>query len=154
MITAWRILKPAFISNAFDGEGARIYGGRWNNKGTAIIYVAESISLAAIELLVHVESHEIMENYISIPIQFEEKFVQILNLSTLPTNWKAQPAPLSTKIIGDKWISDQSSVILEVPSVIVPTESNFLINPNHKDFSKIRIGVPQPFDFDSRLLKF
>lgn len=145
-------MKPSFIATAFDGEGAKLYGGRWNNKGTAVVYLSESLSLAAMELLVHIESNEILKNYITIPVHFDNKLIQTLNPVETPADWTAQPAPLSTKIIGDKWISEQSSVILEVPSVIVPSESNFLINPYHKDFKKLEIGSPQPFDFDHRLM--
>ncbi|MBN1674416.1 MAG: RES family NAD+ phosphorylase [Kiritimatiellae bacterium] len=153
MGVAWRILKPLHVSDAFDGEGARLYGGRWNSKGTPLVYVSGSLSLAGLELLVHLESHEVLWNYICISVRFDEALVETLDPGALPSDWTADPAPSSTKSIGDAWVAGQSSVLLEVPSVIIPAESNFLINPSHRDFSKLSIGPPQPFEFDPRLLK-
>jgi RES domain-containing protein len=150
---ALRIVKPQHVGNAFDGEGARLYGGRWNSKGTSVIYVSESISLAAMELLVHFESHKVLESYICIPVEFDEIFVLNIDMSNLPKDWNKEPAPLSTKNIGDSWIKSGSSLLLKIPSVIIPSEINFLINPAHPDFNKITIRPPQPFDFDKRLLK-
>ncbi len=153
ILKSWRLIKPQLIDNAFDGEGAKIFGGRWNNKGVPVIYPAGSLSLAALELLVHLQSHEVLNLYKSIPVEFDSRLVTQLKKSNYPKNMTDSPAPSSTKEIGDEWVADMKSVVFEVPSAIVSEESNYLINPNHPDFSKISIGKAIRFRFDHRLLK-
>jgi RES domain-containing protein len=94
-----------------------------------------------------------LEEYVHIPVEFEPKLSMNLKPADLPTNWNKDPSPLAIKQIGDSWIENQQSVILEVPSAIVPTEKNLLINPSHPKFKKLKIGTPTKFDFDPRLLK-
>jgi RES domain-containing protein len=151
-ITAWRIVKQKHTRAAFTGEGARRYGGRWNSKGVPIVYVAQSQSLAALEMLVHLDSGELLKYYVAIPVTFEEHLVSHLDSSSLPKNWKAYPAPNRLHTIGDAWASARKSVVLRIPSVIVPSESNFLLNPAHPDFDKLAIGEPLRFRFDPRLI--
>lgn len=151
MITAWRIVKAKFASSAFSGEGARRFGGRWNNRGIAIVYTASSQSLAILEMLVHLDADALLRHYRLIPVRFPESSVRSLTLNQLPTNWRRRPAPASVRKIGDDWVASAKSLILQVPSVIVPAESNYLINIAHPDFAKLRIGTPQPFRFDRRL---
>ena len=150
-LTAWRIVKRKFRATAFTGEGARRYGGRWNSKGVAVVYVAESQSLAALEMLVHLDSGELLKYYVAIPVTFDSRLVLDVDLSTLPRNWRTYPAPTTLRTIGDHWVSSGKSVALRVPSVLVPSESNFLLNPNHPDYTKLRIGKLLPFRFDPRL---
>ncbi len=147
------MVAPQYVDQAFDGEGARIYGGRCNSKGTSMVYTASSLSLAAMEILVHLDSDEILNRYVCIPIEFPSKLSLLFNQQALPKNWRNRVAPLSTKRIGDQWVLKQQSVLLEVPSVLVSEESNFLINPAHPDFRQISIGQPKPFEFDPRLIK-
>ena len=153
ILKSWRLIKPQLIENAFDGEGAKIFGGRWNNKGVPVIYTAGSLSLATLELLVHLQSHEVLNLYKSIPVEFDSRLVTQLKRKNYPKNWTDDPAPSSTKDIGDDWIANMKSVIFEVPSAIVSEESNYLINPHHPDFSKISIGKTIRFRFDHRLVK-
>lgn len=153
MPTAWRIVKPYRVADAFTGEGARLYGGRWNSPGTPVVYAAESKALAALEILVHVDVAELMDDYLCIPVQFDRRLVRSLDMKALPTEWRDPLAPPSTRAMGDAWAADQHSVLLEVPSVLVPGESNYLINPRHPGFGKLKIGPPEPFEFDSRLLR-
>ena len=151
---AWRIVQAHVADRAFTGEGARRYGGRWNSKGFAIVYTSSSISLAILEVLVHMPTYDILEEYVYIPVEFDQKLSLTLNPDELPDNWKKDPSPQANKQIGDTWVESQKSIILEVPSAIVPTEKNFLINPAHADFSKLKIGEAGKFDFDPRLLKY
>jgi RES domain-containing protein len=153
MRKGWRIVKPHLVDKAFTGEGARIYSGRWNSKGSSVVYISESLSLASMELLVHLESQEILNTYICIAVEFDNRMVQALDPASLPDNWNTNPVPLSTKLIGDTWIKSGSSLILKVPSVIIPAESNFIVNPAHPDLKKITIGPPQPLDFDPRIIR-
>ena len=140
MSFAWRIAQAHVADRAFTGEGARRYGGRWNSKGFAVVYASGSISLAILEILVHIPIYAVLEEYVYFPVEFDQGFVLSLDIDDLPDNWKKDPAPLAVKQIGDLWIESQESVILKVPSTIIPTEKNFLINPAHPDFSKLKIG--------------
>ncbi|MEX0713878.1 MAG: RES domain-containing protein [Pirellulales bacterium] len=152
-ITAWRIFKPKHAAMAFTGAGAREFGGRWNGKGTAIVYTAGSASLAALEILVHVGSHELLEAYQLCEITLEDALVEKLDGAKLPGNWQSEPAPAELKQIGDTWASSNSSAALRVPSAVVETEFNYLLNPSHPDFARIRIGAFRPFRFDPRLIR-
>ena len=153
MLTAWRIVQAHHITSAFEGEGSRRYGGRWNHKGIPIVYTAGSLSLAALELLVHLEYSQILRTYASIAIEFDENLCLRLEPSDLPADWTDCPAPDSTRNIGTAWFNSGDSVILAIPSVIVPVETNYLINPLHPDFEKIKIGGPEQFEYDQRLVK-
>lgn len=149
--TGWRIVKSTRAATAFDGEGASRYGGRWNSPGTAIVYTAQSQSLAALELLVHLQSSELLFSYSTIAATFDDKLVEIVDPAGLPTDWMDYPAPAALQQIGDQWVAAQRSVVLRVPSAVVPGEYTFLLNPGHPDFVKIAIGPPTPFRFDPRL---
>ena len=147
------MFKVRHEADSFNGEGARLVGGRWNRAGTAVVYAAGSASLAVLEKLVHLASHEILEAYLLCQVTFDQKLVNVVNISDLPSGWQDDPGPEELKQLGDEWVRQQLSAILRVPSVIIETEFNYLLNPAHPDFRRITIGAPVPFRFDSRLLK-
>jgi RES domain-containing protein len=151
MTRAWRIVKTRFSADAFSGEGARLYGGRWNSPGIAMVYTAGSVSLATLELLVHLDTTSIIASYSICPVDFTDSLVELLDPATLPSDWRQSPPPTSLQLIGDDWISRGSSVVLRVPSAVVEEEHNYLINPAHKDFKKLIIGKMKPCPLDSRL---
>jgi RES domain-containing protein len=151
-ITAWRIFKTKHAAQPFDGEGARRSGGRWNSKGNRMVYTAGHYSLAVLEILVNLDRSSILPSYSVSSVHFDDALVESLNRSGLPANWRDSPAPLELQRIGDDWLASESSIVLEVPSAIIETENNYLINPQHLDFSLLSIDPPQPFTFDSRLL--
>jgi RES domain-containing protein len=151
--TAWRIVKRKFRRAAFIGEGARRYGGRWNSKGVAVVYVAQSQSLAGLEMLAHLDSADLLRYYVAIPVSFDSRLVTEVGVSSLPKNWKNHPAPRSLRAIGDAWVSSGKSAVLRVPSVLVPSESNFLVNPRHSEYENLVIGEPLRFSFDPRLFR-
>lgn len=150
-VTAWRITKQKHAKTAFTGEGARLYGGRWNSPGTIIIYTAESQSLAALEMLVHMDAPELLAQYVLFEVGIDDSCITDLNILELPKTWKADPPPAKLWAIGDQWVAARTSAVLRVPSALVPEEHNFLLNPNHQDFSKLQIGKPSSFRFDPRL---
>lgn len=158
LVTAWRITQARYADDraagggAFSGEGARRYGGRWNSRGTAIAYTAGSRSLALLEILVHAESTRLLGQYVLIPVTFETRFVEILDEELLPEDWRTHPAPSSTQEIGNAWVRSGSAAVLRVPSVILPAEPNFLLNPLHPNFAAVSIGQPERLDVDSRFL--
>lgn len=149
MLRAWRIVKEKHVASAFDGEGARLYGGRWNSIGTRVVYTSGSKALAALEFLVHLNP-PVLFKLVAIPIAFEDALVE--KVAKLPAGWTQHPPPPATQHIGDLWVNKARSAVLELPSVIIPDEPNYLINPTHPDFPKITIGKPTPFSFDPRLL--
>lgn len=153
VITAWRIVKARHGVNAFDGEGARVEGGRWNSPGTPVVYTSQSAALAALELLVHLGRGSILRSYILIPCTFDDAIVSRLDRRRLPQNWRSYPAPAQLQSIGDEWMKSATSAVLEVPSVVIETESNYLLNPHHREFHTVRLLSPQRFEFDLRLLK-
>jgi RES domain-containing protein len=152
-LAGWRIVQSRHAKMAFDGEGARRFGGRWNHKGTPVVYTASSMSLAALEMLVHLSAPEILIRYVSIPIEFDDSLCIRLDPKSLPRNWRNSPPLIATRDVGTEWVNNGASAILAVPSAMVPAEWNFLINPKHPDFRKVSIGGQQPFKYDPRLLK-
>lgn len=151
MTRAWRIVREDHGSAAFDGEGAWRFGGRWNSRGTRTVYTSATLSLAALETLVHLNP-PVAFKYVAIPIEFDEALVETFATSDLPADWNEEPPPPSTAEIGDRWVKESRSAVLELPSVIIPAEPNYLLNPAHSDFKRIRIGKPAPFSFDPRLI--
>jgi RES domain-containing protein len=151
VITAWRICTAGLARRAFTGEGAFLYGGRWNPPGTRMVYAAGSQSLAALEMLVHTEDANdlVTLQFVAIPVEIDE--VLIADAGKLPKSWAVYPARPGTAKLGDEWIRSGRSCVLRVPSAVIRAERNYLINPLHADFRKLRIGRPVAFTFDSRL---
>jgi len=152
MPSAWRIVRAARANSAFNGEGARLYGGRWNSRGTAVVYVSEHESLAALELFVHLTPLSANGRYLSFRLEWEDKLTEHFPFKNLPPNWNVEPPTFRTMEIGDKWVRSGKSVALAVPSVLSTSEMNFLLNPKHADFKRIKISQPIEYRFDSRLL--
>ena len=153
MITSWRIVKAKHAPNAFDGQGARSAGGRWNSPGVAMVYTAQSAALAALEILVHVNSSILLSSYVLIPCTFDPRLVLQVDRLRLPARWREHPAVPQLQLLGDAWIKNGLPAVMVVPSAVVAMESNYLLNPAHADFGAIEIGAPQPFDFDARLVR-
>jgi RES domain-containing protein len=139
---------------ALSGEGARIFGGRWNYPGTSAVYVSEHLSLAALEFFVRLNLDDFEETFAAIPIDIPDSIkVNRLELRSLPNNWRNIPPDRSTQDIGDTWLQKAETAVLAVPSVIVPFEFNMVLNPNHYDFKKLRIEKTHNFSYDPRLWK-
>lgn len=151
MPEAWRIIKEKHAATAFSGDGARLFGGRWNSRGIRVVYTSSTNSLAALESLVHLNP-PVLFNYIAIRIEFDDALLETVPPKALPADWRVEPPPPSSKAIGDAWVREARSAVLAVPSVIIPGEPNYLLNPAHPDFRKISIGKPAPFALDPRLL--
>jgi RES domain-containing protein len=151
MPAAWRLTKTKYLSAAWDGEGAKKAGGRWNSAGTAVVYVSGSLSLALVEVLVHLPA-EILPAFSAVPIELDDSLVTDIVPARLPADWKDSPPAPSTQAIGDQWVASARSAALRVPSVIVPGEWNFVLNPAHPGFARIRMGAPMSFPFDPRLV--
>ncbi len=149
---AYRLVKARYADTALDGSGAKAHGGRWNSKGVPMVYASDSIALAALELLVHLHRGEILNQYRLYCLELPDDRVMSLDERALPADWRRDPAPMSTAEIGDEWAASLQSPALAVPSTVVPSQRNILLNPAHEDFQKlIADATSAPFDFDPRL---
>lgn len=126
-----------------SGEGARIAGGRWNSKGLRAVYAASSLSLAAIEILVHVPVARILAGYVQLRIDVPDAVLLDLNSTGI--------AGEGMRLAGDQFLCDRKAVALRVPSSVIPTEYNIVINPGHEEFKLVSWANIEPFQFDSRL---
>ena len=151
MVRAWRIVRAERAAEAFSGEGARRFGGRWNAPGTPMIYLSEHLSLAALETLVHLNPRVALR-FKAFAVEIADAEIETLDVKTLPPDWRTEPPPTNTVKIGNTWAKKAAALSLSVPSAIVPQERNFLLNPRHPAFAKLQIGEPIDFSFDSRLL--
>jgi RES domain-containing protein len=152
MPTVWRLIKTRHALSAFDGEGARLFGGRWNSPGVRMAYAADSAALAVLEVLVHLQNTRILQSYSTIRAEIPDDLIASLASHDLPNDWANSPVPSSTHSIGDRWIRDARSAALTVPSAVVRPAFNYLINPQHPDIRRIAVSLPEPFHFDPRLL--
>jgi len=153
-VFAYRLVKNKFVNEAFTGDGARMYGGRWNSKGNSCVYCASSESLAILEVFVHIEDYSILQSYSLFQIELSKSDIEYIDNKTLPALWKEQPAPPETSDIGDAWLKSCTSLALAVPSVVVPREHNYILNTLHGDFvSKVKKATLLKFEFDSRLYR-
>ena len=149
---AFRIVKRRHARHAFDGEGARLAGGRWNSPGQRAVYLSSTLSLAAIETLVHLADDVARLDYVyfEVSIPTEIAFAQ---LGGKPKGWRNEPPTSASMRVGDRWLRMGASALLEVPSAIIPSETNIILNPAHRDGNKLRISAARAFRFDPRTWK-
>lgn len=140
--------------NDLSGKGAEIAGGRWNSKSTAVIYTSESRALCTAEIAVHTPIGIIPENYYLAEIEIPDEIeIEEISISRLPADWNQFPHSHATQKTGNQFISDNKSLVLKVPSAVVQGDFNYLINPRHADFSKVKIKRTESFSFDERLFR-
>jgi RES domain-containing protein len=150
---AWRIIREEHARSAFDGEGARRVGGRFNSRGTRVVYCADSLALAILEVMVHLPSYRAFRNRVAVRITFDAALAETLELGDLPPGWRSTPPAAVTQSIGDAWVGEGRSAVLRLPSVVVPEECNYVLNPAHPDFGRIQIDEPVAVTLDPRLMK-
>jgi len=150
LIVASRLCRPSYA--AFDGAGGLLRDGRWHERGHRVVYAADSEALAALEILVHLTSMEQFPEYVCVKASIEESLVlDVRDFDRLPAGWNKRDA-VGTRAIGTHWLLEGRSAVLKVPSVVIPRESNYMLNPAHPRFSEIEISRPLTFEFDVRLL--
>lgn len=131
-----------------------MYGNRWNHPGIPIAYTSQSLSLAALEYLVHVDPGEVPDDLVSVRVSIPEELErEILTVARLPKSWRAYPAPDELADIGDQWQRAGATALLIVPSAVIPQEKNILINPRHPSFVRIVVSDVGAFHFDDRLFR-
>ncbi len=150
----WRISKKKYVASAFDGEGSRRKGGRWTPKGYLAFYTADTEALAALEQFVQLGEEGQFIQFVCFKIEIPEKIrIKEIDMGSLPANWKETPAPDSLKAYGAEWLVQKQFAVLKVPSALISSEYNFILNPLHPDFQKIIIGSPKEFRYDYRMWK-
>ncbi|MCC5808277.1 MAG: RES domain-containing protein [Opitutales bacterium] len=151
-VVAWRLVKAVHAASAFDGEGSFRFGGRWNSRGVRVVYASSSLALAALEFLVHLDTAAPVPPLVVFRMSIEVR--DIASAAPAPDSGKASfPRLAESRATGDRWARAGASVVLRVPSAVVPLESNFLLSPAHPRFSALRISPPQPFTYDPRLVR-
>lgn len=148
MRKVYRISKCIYIDD-LRGTGAAAFAGRWHSKGTYILYTANSPSLALLESVVHMAGIPLVD-YCMICLEIPEEKIVKTSIKNLPENWYINPAPGTLGTIGDTFIRQNEYLAMEVPSAIIAEETNLLLNPNHKDFSKVRISYKRNIPIDQR----
>ena len=152
-VTDWRVTDRRHAATgaaAFTGDGAKVAGGRFNSVG--VVYTSGSLALAMLEVLVQANGRDRLRNHVYVPATFDEGAVEAATAAELPPGWDDVPDTAAAVAFGDAWLRSRRSLVLRVPSVVVPVEHNYLLNPEHPDFGNVLIGDPTPAPFDRRLL--
>ena len=152
ILQLWRLCRRKYI--AFDGEGSRLAGGRWNLRGTAVVYTSATLSLAVLEYFVNLPRAAAPQDLVAIAAEVPKDLpMTSVEESALPRNWRKYPAPEALAEIGTRWAEDRKTPILAVPSAVVPHERNYLLNPAHPLFARVHIGKPDLLSLDPRRWK-
>jgi len=147
----YRIVQSHWSVSAMSGEGARLFGGRWNAPGLAAVYLAESRALAALEIIVHAPREVLRLEWRVIRVDIPDEWIEKADHGTLPKTWRDQPSSSSAQKFGSAWLRANSLPALLLPSVIVPEEHTLLLDPRHPDVSRLKVFPPKVFSFDPRL---
>jgi len=149
----YRLSKQAYIHD-LSGRGAELNGGRWNSKGTAVVYISSSRALAVLEVAVHTPLGFMPSDYFMATIELPDN-AEIFKpgAAQLPEKWKSNPLIKATQQIGDSFVKANKYLALQVPSATVAGDFNYLLNPLHPDFKAVKIINTEFFEFDSRLFK-
>lgn len=153
MIRVWRLTDAKYAQQAFDGEGARRYGGRWNHKGSRVVYTSDSLALAALEQLVHISAGLPLPPRVALAVDIPDEIPRLEYFpEDLPEGWRRSDGVKALRDLGTEWVLSARTAVLGVPSVVIPQERNYVFNPNHEDFEKLEFHEATPFEFDPRLL--
>lgn len=147
----YRIVQAQWAANAMDGEGAKLFGGRWNQVGTAAVYLAESRALAALEIIVHAPREALRLDWKIIEVEVPAAAIEKAKISALPKTWAVHPSSPAARMFGNRWMLEFSKLGLQLPSVIIPEESTLMLNSRHPDMRDLVISKPRDFSFDGRL---
>ena len=150
---AWRISAeaPEYSANDLSGLGAKKSGGRWNRPGTEVVYAASNLSLACLETVVHFNSGSLPLNRYVVRIDIPDDIFAAAVLAVPPVGWDSEPAGKASLDFGEEWLASRASLLLVVPSVIVPEELNLLINPKHPDVNRVVATALRKFTYDGRI---
>lgn len=150
--TVWRICARKYAREAFSGKGAAQFGGRWNPPGVRVVYTSETLSLCVLESFVNLDPEDLPLPFVAISAEIPHSVsIASVEIHALPENWRGPVPNQALESIGMDWLRQARSAVLSVPSSVVPCERNYLLNPAHPDFHRIKRNAPAPFDFDPRM---
>ena len=144
-------LGNASYARDLTGEGARLFGGRWNHTGIPCLYTSSSRALSVLEYSVNVNLSRILRNLTIVTIEIPEDEIKVLSIAALPGDWRNAPAPSSTKDFGSNLLRVDNHFVIRIPSTVIPEEFNYLINPRHSRVSECRILEVKDFVYDLRI---
>jgi RES domain-containing protein len=151
-VRVWRLARAAYP--ALDGEGARRYGGRWNAPGIPVVYASTHLSLAALELLVHVEPQDLPADLVAFEIDVpDDAPMETLDPTSLQADWHRAVECPTCRDAGARWAAELTALALIVPSAVVPAETNVLLNPVHAHATRLSVVSTAPFEFDARIIR-
>lgn len=149
----WRICRAPYAADALAGRGGLVTSGRWHTRGKPIVYTAQSLALAALEVLVHVDKLTVPPDLVQVEVDVpDDLLIERLDVAKLPRDWRRYPAPAMLRRLGDAWLAAGATPVLRVPSSVITEESNFLLNPAHPDAVRITVMGTRRFAYDARLM--
>lgn len=146
----YRIVQAKWAATAMDGEGARLFGGRWNPVGVPSVYLAGSRALAALEIVVHAPREVMRLEWRLIEVEVPDQWIEVAKPKNTPSDWQALPSSPGARNFGGKWLQS-GALALALPSVVIPEESTLLVNPRNPDAAKLKVSEPKVFRFDPRV---
>ena len=147
----YRICRAPY--RALDGEGARLYGGRWNSPGRPVVYTSSTLALAALEYLIHIDAADAPADLVALTIDIPDTLaVTHVDAAALSPGWEQVATPAVCQEIGDRWLNAGVTPLLRVPAAPIPEEVNLLIDPHHPAARDVAVLAERPFFFDPRLL--
>lgn len=151
MTRVYRILRKRFAKTPFDGEGAYRFGGRWSSPGIRLVYASEHLSLAMIEYFIHLDRDDLPPDLVVATADVPDDVSRfVVKAASLPDAWRQSAPPRQLAVLGDRFARTRRHAVLVVPSALSPTEANWLLNPEHPDFRRVRVLQPEPFVYDAR----
>jgi RES domain-containing protein len=147
---AYRLGRTRYAHD-LSGEGARLFGGRWNHKGAACLYTSASRALALLEYTVNVNVDDIPRALSFTTLEIPDRSIREIAVSDLPGDWRAVPSPVSAKDLGTAWLNSRTHLVWRVPSTVIPSEFNYLLNPRHAEISAVKILAVDDFVYDVRI---
>jgi RES domain-containing protein len=152
---AYRLVRKDRAESAFSGEGSRLFGGRWNPKGVAVVYGSRHLSLCVLEFRVNQDRFRPQHGYVFFRVILPENLVETLPREKAPRGWARRDLPSEkptpAQRFGHRWVRERRSVVLEVPSAVLPQERNYVLNPQHPDFAQLHVERALPVRLDDRL---
>lgn len=149
MATFYRIVQVEWAASAMTGEGARLFGGRWNPPGVPAVYLADSRALAALEIIVNAPCEVSALAWRILEVEVPDDSIEAVEANALPGDWQALPSSPGARRHGGRWLQS-GALAFKLPSAVIPEEFTLLLNPLHPDFTKLRVSQPQVFRFDPR----
>lgn len=151
MATFYRIVQAAWAASAMTGDGARLFGGRWNPPGVPAVYLADSRALAALEIIVNAPVEVSALEWRIFEVEVPDHSIETVNPDALPGDWQALPSSPGAKHHGARWLQT-GALCFKLPSAVIPEEFTLLLNPQHPDAGKLRVSESKVFRFDPRVI--